>query len=73
MKTDRNLILTLITEKVHYDKLENPFIPTKNEEQTDPVHYKITNRNEVTHYYKKQFKKQKKNNQLSISHAPVTR
>jgi len=54
-------------------KLENPFKPTKNVEQTDPDHYKITNRNRVTHYYKTQFKKQKKNNKLSISQAPGTR
>jgi len=53
-------------------KLENPFKPTKNVEQTDSDHYKITNRNRITHYYKTQFKKRKKNNQLSISQAPGT-
>lgn len=41
-------------------KLENPFKLTKNVEQTDEDHYKITNRNRETHYYKTQFKKQKK-------------
>jgi len=51
-------------------KLENPFKLTKNVEQTDLDHYKITNRNGVTHYYKTQFKKQKKNNQFSISQPP---
>jgi len=43
-------------------KLENPFKPNKNVEQTDPGHYQITNRNRTTHYYKTQFKKRKKTN-----------
>lgn len=44
-------------------KLDNPYKPTKNVEQTDPDHYKITNRNRAMHYYNTQFKKRKIINQ----------
>lgn len=47
-------------------KLENPFKSNKNIEQVDPDHYKITNRNRDTYYYKTQFKKKKK-----INHIPI--
>lgn len=41
-------------------KLENPFKSNKNVVQVGPDHYKITNRNRETHYYKTQFKKKRK-------------
>lgn len=47
-------------------KLENPFKENKNVEQTDPDHYKITNRNRAANYYKTQFKKRKKINEVPI-------
>lgn len=48
-------------------KLENPFKSNRNVEQTTPDHYRMIDRNRVTHYYKSQFKKQKKINQNQIS------
>jgi len=46
--------------------LENTFKTNENVEEIDSDHYKITNRNGATHYYKTQFKKMKKFNKIQI-------